>query len=92
LAGGVEAREIAELGDDGDRDEELDAAQRLQGLDDGIEPPRRRPFEQLGLETMHPIDLLIDGADRFLKRSVASSRTHHPQYPTMRVGQSARPT
>ena len=85
--GDVEAREVAELGDDGDRDEPLDAAQRLQRLDDGIEPPRRRPLEQLGLEPMHPIDLLIDGADRFLKHDLLRRGRADDlgQIPSMRV-------
>ena len=63
----VEPREVAELGDDGDRDEPLDAAKRLQRLDHGIQPPRGSPLEQFGLQAMEPIDLFIDGADRFLK-------------------------
>lgn len=35
LAGGVEACEVTEFGDDGERDEPLHAAERLQGLHDG---------------------------------------------------------
>jgi hypothetical protein len=45
-----EAGQVAEFGDDRDGDEELDAAQRLQGLDDGIQAPGGRPLEQFGLE------------------------------------------
>lgn len=74
MARRVEAREVAELGDDGDRDEKLDAAQGLQRVDDRIQPPGRRPLEQLGLEAMHPIHLLIDGADRFLKHDLLRRR------------------
>jgi len=62
-----EAGQVAEFGDDRDGDEELDAAQRLQGLDDGIQAPGGRTLEQFDLKPLEPIDLFIDGADLFLK-------------------------
>ena len=55
----IEAREVAEFGDDGDRDEELDAAQRVQRLHDGREAPRRRALEEFRFESLEPIDLFI---------------------------------
>lgn len=74
----VKAREIAELGDNGERDEELDAAQSLQRLDDWIEVPRGRALEEFGIDPLDPIDLFIDRSDRFLKHDLLRRcRTHH---------------
>ena len=73
----VKAREIAELGDDGDRDEELDAAQGLQRLHDRIEPPRGRALEEFRLEALEAIDLFIDGAHGFLKDDLLRRRRTH---------------
>ncbi len=71
----VEAREVAEFGDDGDRDEALHTAQGLQGLDDRLQPPRGR--DELGLETAEPVDLFIDGAHGLLKDDLLRRcRTH----------------
>ncbi len=67
LARVVEAREVAELGDDGDGDVPLHAAQRLQRLDDRAEPPRRRELDEFVLEARDTLDLLVDGAQRFLE-------------------------
>lgn len=74
----VKAREIAEFGDDGDRDKELDAAYGLQRLDDGIETPRWRSLEEFRFEALAAIDLFIDGTDGFLKHDVLRRcRAHH---------------
>ena len=90
----VEAREVAELGDDGDRDQPLHAAQRLQRLDDRIEPPRGRALDEFGLEPLEPIDLFIDGADGFLKHDLLRRRRTHDlrEVPAMGVVPVARPT
>ena len=77
LAGILEAREVAELGDDGDRDEPLHPAERLHGLHDWIQPPRRRAFEQLGLEAPQAINLFVHGANGFLKDDLLRRRRTH---------------
>ena len=74
----VEPSQIAEFGDDGEGDEELDAALRLQRLHDRTEAPRGRPLEEFGVEPSLAIDLFIDGAHGFLKDDLLRRRwTHH---------------
>ena len=73
----VKAREIAEFGDDGDRDEELDAAQGLQRLHDRIETPRGRALEEFRVEALEAIDLFIDGPHGFLKDDLLRRRRTH---------------
>jgi hypothetical protein len=82
-----EAREVAEFGDDGDRDEPLHAAQRLQGLHDRIEAPRGRTVKQFGLEPREAVDLFIDGAHGLLKDDLLGRRRtdHLREIPAMRV-------
>ena len=66
----MKAREITQFGDDGDRDQELHTAQRLQRLDDRIEPPRGRALDEFGIEPLDPIDLFVDGPHGFLKHDL----------------------
>ncbi len=73
----VKAREITELGDDGDRDEELHAAQGVQRLDDRIEPPRGRALEEFRFEALEAIDLFIDSPHGFLKDDLLRRRRTH---------------
>jgi hypothetical protein len=84
----IEAREVAEFGDDGDRDEPLDPAQGLQRLHDGIKPPGWAALEELCLEPKEPIDLLVRRAHRLLEHDLLrGGRTDDlREVPTMRVG------
>ncbi len=77
LARLVEAREIAELGDRGDGDDELHAAQRLQRLDDRVQAPALRVPEQFGLEALQLLGALIGGAHIFLEHDLLSRRRDH---------------
>ena len=70
LAGIVEAREVAELRDDGDRHEPLHPAERLERLHHGGESPARCEVAEIGLEPLEAIDLFIDGSDGFLKHDL----------------------
>ena len=74
----VEAGEVAELGDDGDRDEPLDTAQGLQSLHDRIESPAWRGLAELGLDPGDAIDRLIDSPDVFLKDDLLGGCGAHP--------------
>jgi len=75
----VEAREVSEFSDHGDRDGVLDAAQCLQRFDDGMQAPRGSKLGDLGFETFKPIDLLIDGTDELLEGDLLGrSRTDDP--------------
>src|ERR1051325_2330783 len=58
----VEAGQVAELGDRGDRHRELHAAECLQGFDDRIEAPRLRLLEQLGLQALQQLRAFRDCA------------------------------
>jgi hypothetical protein len=57
-------------------------------LDDRREPPGRRPFAQFRLEAIHPVHLLINGADRFLKHDLLRRRGTDDlgEVPPMRIG------
>src|SRR2546427_2264143 len=61
LARIVEAGEIAELRDGGDRHRELHAAECLQGFDHRIEAPWLCLLEQLGLRAMQKLGAFGDG-------------------------------
>ena len=74
LARVVEAGEVAEFGDDGDGDDPLHAAQGLQGLDDGVEPPVGDELEEFCLDALEPLDLLVDGAHVFLEDDLLRRR------------------
>jgi len=67
LARVVEAGDVAELGDDRECNEPLDAAQGLDGVDDRLEAPGRGEFNKLVLEASQALDLLVDGMERFLE-------------------------
>jgi hypothetical protein len=56
----------AARGDDGDGDGLLDAAQSLEGADDGSETPGGDELGELGLDALETLDLLVDGAERLL--------------------------
>src|SRR5262245_3859188 len=66
LTGVVEARDVAELGGDGDGDGALDAAHGLEGADDRGETPALHLVAQLGLETQEARHLLVDGLEHLL--------------------------
>ena len=70
----VKPSEIAEFGDGGDGDQELDAAYGLQRLDHRIEAPRGRALEEFRFETLEAIDLFIDGSHGFLKDDLLCGR------------------
>ena len=70
----IEAGQVAELGDDGEGDDPLDAAQRLQRLDERIAPPRGAQLLELGFDALQPVDLFIDGAHAFLEDDLLRRR------------------
>ena len=70
----VETGEVSQFGDDGNGDQPLHAAERLQRLHDGIQSPRRPDLLQFGLEPPEPVDLFIDRAQRFLKDDLLRGR------------------
>src|SRR5207249_1594089 len=67
LAGGVEAGEVADLGEGSDRDGILDAAKRLEGRDEGRETPRGDLLGDHGRDASQSLDELRDGAPIFLE-------------------------
>jgi hypothetical protein len=74
----VEAGQVAEFGDDGERDDPLHAAQYLQRLHDRIAVPVRGKLLQLRFNAVQPRDLLIDRVHAFLKHDLLSrGRTDH---------------
>jgi len=84
----VEAREVPEFSDDGDRHGVLDAAQCLQRFDDGIQAPRCGEVGDLGFEALQPLDLFIDGKDELLEGDLLGrSRADDPgQVAAMSIG------
>src|SRR5712691_808318 len=67
LAWVVEAGEVADFGEHGDGDGVLDAAQGLEGANDGGEPPGGNQIGELGLDALEALDLLADGTQRLLE-------------------------
>jgi len=67
FSGGIEARQVSELGHGGDGDRALDAAQGLEGFDHGVEAPGFDPFLELLCETLEAFRVFGHGADIFLK-------------------------
>ena len=61
LAGIVEASEVAQFGDDGQRDHPLDPAQGLERLDDRIPVPLRGERLEFRFDALQAVDLLVDG-------------------------------
>ena len=70
----VEAGQVAELRDDGERDDPLHPPQRLQRFDDGIASPARREVLELGFDPREALDLFIDGAHAFLEDDLLGGR------------------
>lgn len=68
LAWGVEAGEIAQLGDQRDRRQQVDAAQGLQGVDDRHQAPAPHLLGDLVLETLEASGGLVDGSQVLLQR------------------------
>ena len=94
LARIVEAGEVAELGDRGDRHRELHAAERLQGFDDRIKAPWLRLLEQLGLQAMQKFGAFGDGPNVLLEDDLLGrGGQHEASEPADMFGpQFARPT
>ena len=70
LSGVIEARQSAQCGDRGHRARALDAPQRLEGLDDGLEAPGCHLRVQCVFQTLEACGLFGHGVDIFLKHNV----------------------
>ena len=55
LPRGIEAREVAQLGDQDDRTRELDAPQRLDRFDDRVQAPGLHLLVQLAFQALEPL-------------------------------------
>jgi hypothetical protein len=66
----VEAAQIADLGGDGDRDQERGAAHRLIGCDDRRPRPARHDRDQLLFQPPQPRQRLFDRLDRVLEHDL----------------------
>ena len=62
LPGIVEAGEVTQFGDDGQRDDPLHAPEGLQRLHHRIAAPARGEVLEFRLDALQTVDLLIDGA------------------------------
>ena len=67
FSGGIEARQVSELGHGGDGHRALDAAQGLEGFDHWIETPGFDPLLEFLFETLEAFRVFGHGADIFLK-------------------------
>jgi hypothetical protein len=63
----IQAGEIAEFGNPGDGDGELDAAQDLSGVDDRIQAPRLHLVLEFLLEALEAFGDRVDRANIFLE-------------------------
>ena len=78
LAWVVEACQVAELGDDGERDDPLHAAQRLQASTTGYSRQLGATRAALARCRASTFDLLVDGAHGLLKHDLLrGGRTDH---------------
>src|SRR2546421_12349511 len=70
LSGGIEARQIAQVGYRGHRDRAWDAPQSLAGLDDGLEAPGVHRLGPFVFQTLEAFGLFGHGWALFLKNNV----------------------
>src|SRR4029453_17147077 len=78
FSGGIEARQVSELGHGGYGPRALDAAQGLEGFDHWIEAPGFDPLLEFLFETLEAFRVLGPGADIFLKDDVLRRCRAHP--------------
>ena len=82
LSGVLETGQVAEFGDEGDGHRELDAAHRLERLDDGGEAPPLDLLPEFGLEALEPFLMFRNGADVLLEDHLLGRRgTDHFRQP-----------
>ncbi len=74
LSGIIEAGKITHFGDNSDGHGEPDAAERLEGLYDGIEPPGRGQLSELDLDMSEAFRVLTDGTHVFLEDDLLGRR------------------
>ena len=67
----LETGQITEFSNEGDGHRELDAAHRLEGLNDGGQAPRVDLLTEFGLETLEPFLMFRNGADVLLEDTLA---------------------
>jgi hypothetical protein len=67
FSGGIEARQVSELGHGGDGHRELYAAQGLEGFDHWVEAPGFDPLLECLFETLKAVRVFVDRSDIFLK-------------------------
>jgi hypothetical protein len=72
LSGGIEAREVAEFGQRGDRHGQWHPTQGLEGCDDRLQPPGCDLLVAFLLQTLETFGVFVDGADVFLEDNVLS--------------------
>ena len=79
LAWVVKTGEVTELGNDGQGDDPLNAAQCLESLDHGPQTPLGGEFEEFLLDPREAFDLLVNGTQKFLEDDLlGGSRTDDP--------------